>query len=189
MPCCDRRPAHPSISLIVMGTTAWQWADAILSVAATDTDWGNRGSPARLIVGNPDTDWANCCDGILSVALQRLEFAGDQWPNSSSYRPNPLTPKDCADEVWLAEFEVNLIRCVPVFEGENGAAPSAAEVNESAAFLMEDVQALWRALRLYPWQRRYGRAVVYGWTPLARQGGCAGFQIRMVTKVVDNPPC
>jgi hypothetical protein len=170
-------------------TTPWEWADAILSVAATDTDWANRGSPARMIIGNPDTDWANCCDGILSVALQRLDFAGDQWPNSGTYRPGVLSARDCADELWLAEFTVNIVRCVPVFENEQGAAPRPVDVNESAQFLLEDVHALWRALRAYPWHQRYGRAVVYGWTPLSRQGGCAGFQIRMVTKVVDRDPC
>lgn len=170
-------------------TTAWEWADAILSVGASETDWGHRGIPNRLIVGNPDTDWSNCCDGILSVELQRFDFAGDQWPNSGTYRPSLLNPFDCTDDYWLAEYVVSLIRCVPIFENEQGAAPRPAEVNESAQYLMTDVRELWRALRYHPWHTRYGRAVVLGWTPLPRQGGCAGWQIRMVTKIIDREPC
>jgi hypothetical protein len=170
-------------------TTAWEWADAILNVAATETDWGNRGVPDRLVVGNPDTDWTNCCDGILSVELQRLDFAGDQWPNTGSYIPGLLRPQDCADDVWLAEYAVSVVRCVPVFDGEHGNAPSVRTVNESAEYLFTDVRELWRALRYHPWNERYGRAVVYGWTPLARSGGCGGWEIRMAVRLVDREPC
>jgi hypothetical protein len=169
--------------------TVYEWATQILTTAGA-ADWDTRGAPGRLIVGDPNIDWSNCCDGILGVEMARFDFSGNQWPSSGQYQPTPFG-EDCASDIWLAEFNVAIVRCAPSFgPGDTGAAPTAAALNQSAAGLLADVRAVWKALRCADWQTLMGsRAFIGGWTPLPKSGNCAGYEIRVTTKVKDCEDC
>jgi hypothetical protein len=172
-------------------TTVQGWAEVILDEALR-ADWIQH--PGRVVLGNPTIDWSGCCDGLLGLELQSLDFSGDQWPRSGTYTQTPFG-QDCASDIWVANWNLSIVRCVPTFDeggaGERGSAPTPEALHASADGMFHDVRAVWKQLRcaISDWRMNYGNAYIGGWTPLAREGGCGGFEIDLATKVIDCEPC
>jgi len=172
-------------------TTVATWAEVILDTALL-ADWQQ--PPGRVVLGNPTIDWSGCCDGLLGLELQSLDFAGDQFPRTGSYQQTAFG-EDCANDIWVAQWSLSVVRCVPSFDeggaGERGGAPKPEALKDSADSLFHDVREVWKYLRcsISEWRSLYGNAYIGGWRPLPREGGCGGFEIEVATKVIDCEPC
>ena len=172
-------------------TTVEEWATLIPKVAA-QADWGRRSAPRRVILGNSTIDWSNPCEGILGVELKGFDFAGENFPNQD--QPRARLAK-CQDDIWVARWDVIIVRCADTFEGSpGGAAATPDQLNASGLGLLQDVHAIWKKLRTHKmtgddWDAKWGlhRVVVGGFRPLVRQGGASGYAITLNTKVEDCP--
>lgn len=90
--------------------------------------------------------------------------------------------------VELAGYVITIIRCYPVIDDSDPAAPSAATIEAVAAVTLEDLWVTWNTVK-QAWRARtifasddgkYARELVFdGAVPISPSGGLAGWQIAL----------
>lgn len=171
---------------------------------------GLAGCPCRVGVV-PGTPAADGCDGGCNV--QPGEFPGQLTVNVARLYASDFTSfprelgvnsgingsgvrdlKNCAmPQVTAVELIVTLWRCVPG-PTDQGCPPSMADLGQAALQQNADMLATQQGiLCCYAGTdetRRHGRRYVVGQTTvLGPQGGCGGFQTRVVVALDDCLPC
>lgn len=170
---------------------------------------GMAGCPCRVGVV-PGTVAADGCDGgcnvppdeypgQLTVNVVRLyasdpvAFPREAGTGSAAAGTGVRSLKNCAmPQVTVVELMVTLFRCVPG-PTDDGCPPSMAELNESAMQYHADMLAVQQGILCCyagtDTSRRQGRRYVVGQTTtLGPQGGCVGFQTRVVVALDDVIP-
>lgn len=165
-------------------TSVAEWAVALLEVASS-ADWANGRYPGRRVIGNSTIDWSSPCDGLLGVEMLGFDYAGETFPNPSSVTRGPFG-RPCADDIWMARWDVSIVSCADTFAGDDGAAASPDRLNANAAELFGDAHAVWTALRTYDWPSP-SSVIVGGYRPLARTGNASGYAVSVTTKVTTCP--
>lgn len=114
-------------------TSTAQIAQALLDAAAGAL---GAGVPARTLVAHGRPAWEACENDQLAVYWSQRTYqqsrTGKAGPSQAQVRP-------------VTQFQVELVRCVPGLK-QGGKAPTAAELTTSAKALMDDFDAIQRAL-------------------------------------------
>lgn len=159
----------------------FQAADAVLAAAASCL---GSSAPSSVFVyqGRPPAD---CCE-ILASWVESVGFSSEEaFPSTQS------TPVRCGDLFQIIDVRLLLLRsCWPAAEA-SGVLPTP-EAMETATFLLSEqaaaiiccLQTLQAEGTLLPWPHR--RVVFGSVTPVAPQGGCAGWEFALT---VETPPC
>lgn len=141
-------------------------------------DHGTCPCPCRtcVIVGQPAFD--DCCEGQLTVSLERI-FVHDNFPQRMS------GPIFCSSPL-AAEFSVTYIVCAPLVK-DDGTPPSCEELSASALNLYTDLYVIYRALICCLAQsKRKRKFVMADASPITPDGGCQGFTISITIEIEDT---
>jgi hypothetical protein len=137
----------------------------------------------------PADSCCSCGGGSGQASVQVTSIA----PLSIGKFPNlgvSGTLDNCSSFEWAAELTMVVYRCVSVADGEGF--PSADELTADATRILNDAQAMRRAMLCCAWRDDElgdARPIVPGrWTPLSPQGGCAGGQMP-VTVLLGSECC
>lgn len=128
------------------------------------------GKPKRYGVVHGAVVFDECCRGMLWARWTGLYL-------SSSFPDEDTTATACSSQVWVADYEVGLLRCRPTFqESRHGPIlPSAAQLAESADELATDARALLKGIctlaHSWPRSRRY---IIGRVRPDESTGDCGG---------------
>lgn len=121
--------------------------------------------------------WDECCDGLLAVTVTRV-FLSEEFPIETEAPFGVL----CQAPYEVADFIVTVLRCVPNPSGD-GAPPSAADLDASAAQLLRDISESMNALSATLCSLKTSDIISdYMVTPAEPQGpegGCVGFNLRI----------
>lgn len=156
----------------------WNTAEEIRNCICLELNaQGSCPCPCRtcIIVGTPVFD--DCCEGQLTVSLQRL-FPHSNFPTRLS------GPVFCGVSL-AAEFLITYIRCAPVV-GDDGVAPSCDVLSENAIGIYSDLYIVYRALVCCLALAKRTRKFVIGDATLINDGGCQGFEIRVTIEIEDT---
>lgn len=157
----------------------WNTAEEIKTcVCNTLTAEGSCGCPCRscVIVGQPVFD--DCCEGQLTVSLQRV-FVHDNFPVRA------IGPVFCSTPL-AAEFLITYLQCAPVVK-DDGRAPSCDELSDSALKLYSDLYVVERGIICCLSQaRRKRKFIMADATLITPTGGCHGFEIRLTIEIEDT---
>lgn len=159
----------------LLWNTAEEIRACVCDALATE---GTCGCPCRtcVIVGTPAFD--DCCDGQLTVSLQRL-YVHDNFPNRLQ------TPVFCAAPL-AAEYLITYIRCAPVVK-DDGRAPTCDELSASALSIYTDLYVVERALICcLQAAKRRRKFVMADASTISPQGGCQGFEISLTIEIEDT---
>lgn len=159
----------------------WTMAQEVVDcICAALTEESECACPCRACVVWGQPVWDQCCDGQLTVFVERV-YVADNFPQTESGSILCSAP-------LAGDFVLQLIRCVPTVD-DNGNAPSCDELSESARKLLQELyiseRALICCLAAYKKKRRF---TVRDARPVGPQGGCAGFEIRFSVELVDPIP-
>lgn len=159
----------------------WLMAKEVLDCVCEDlASQSSCGCPCRsfVTVGNPV--WDNCCDGQLALIIERIYVAGN-FPAGAN---QPIT---CAAPL-VADFSLQLIRCVPTMETD-GTPPTPQALNNSSANIFSDFYIAYRSVICCLAQYKKNRLfTMRDGRPVGPQGGCAGFEIKFSIQLVDPIP-
>jgi hypothetical protein len=157
----------------------WNTAEEIRAcVCDTLTNEGTCGCPCRtcVIVGTPVFD--DCCQGQLTVSLQRLWVHGN-FPQRDSQ------PIFCSSPL-AAEYLVTYVRCAQVVR-DDGSAPTCDQLSAEALSIYTDMYVVERGLICCLAQAKRKRKFMMGdATPISPQGACTGFEIRLTIEIEDT---
>lgn len=165
----------PTINPAVLWNTAEEIRVCICNTLTTE---GTCGCPCRscVIVGTPVFD--DCCEGQLTVSLQRV-FVHDNFPQRAA------GPIFCTSPL-AAEFLVTYVRCAPVVR-DDGTAPSCDELSASALGIYTDLYVVERGLICcLSAAKRKRKFLMADATMVSPQGGCHGFEIRLTIEIEDT---
>lgn len=159
----------------------WLTAEELLDcVCAALTEESECGCPCRagVVVGAPA--WDDCCEGSLNVWMERPYFH-DIFPAQTSAAVVCSTP-------LAGEFAIQLLRCAPTIK-DDGSAPTADELSESARLMYQDMYITLRALSCCLAQSKRDRLYTIRESNfVGPEGGCVGFQIRLTIQLNDPKP-
>lgn len=157
----------------------WNTAEFLRAcVCTTLTSEGSCGCPCRscVIVGRAVFD--DCCEGQLTVSLQRLYVHG----NFPGREQNPIF---CSSPL-AAEYLITYVRCAPVIK-DNLTAPTCDEISASALSLYTDLYVSERGIICCLSQaKRKRKFVMADSTLITPDGGCYGYEIRLTIEIEDT---
>lgn len=131
-----------------------------------------------VIAGTPV--WDDCCEGQLTVNLERL-FFHDNFPT-------PMTQAQICGTQLAGTFLIQLLRCAPVVK-DDGSAPTCNELSESSRKIYQDLYISMNALSCCLSIAKRERKFVIGEARLVGpEGGCVGFEIRVTVELHDPMP-
>lgn len=124
-----------------------------------------------------ETDPATGADGQAWVRVTRI-FLSREFP-----RPSTDSYNACTGGLWVAEYELGVLRCA-VGPDDEGQPPSASELNAETAKVMDDAYALRLTAecclpQVFP--RLAGE-----WSPRS-SGGCTGGTVTVTVQLVPGP--
>lgn len=142
------------------------------------------GTPARRFVSSGPPPWDCCPQLAVYVAGPDEAPTLPQGPLDQGYRLSKLA------SVNLITLVAQVIRCVPVVEGE-GSVPPAADITAAAAYTNADVWALWNYLPAYhragtlfsPVGGEPRETYIDGVAAQVAQGGCSGWAFQVRTRL------
>ena len=156
--------------------------DCLCAKLAADTIGG---AVCRCSLMAGDTAIADICeidadtgaDGQAWVRVVRV-FTSREFP-----RPSTDAYNACTGGLWVAEYELGVLRCA-VGPDDEGQPPSADQLNREAAKVMDDAYALRLTAEcclpsVFP--RRAGQ-----WSPRS-SGGCTGGTVTVTVQMVPGP--
>lgn len=136
--------------------------------------------PCRACVIAGEPAWDDCCEGQLTVNLERL-FFHDEFPN-------PNSQAQICGTLLAGEFKIQLLRCAPVVK-DDGSAPTCPELSESARKIYQDLYISMSALACcLSKARRHRKYVISDATMVGPEGGCVGFTILVTVELHDPMP-
>jgi hypothetical protein len=132
---------------------------------------------ACVIVGDPA--WDDCCEGQLTVGLNRL-YVHDNFPSAA------VGPIFCFSPL-AGDFTVTLLRCAPTVK-DDGTLPTCDELSESARQIYSELYISMRALICcLAAKKRAAKFLIRDAVTVGPDGGCVGFQIRFTVELPDPP--
>lgn len=165
----------PTINPAVLYNTAEEIRACICNTLNTE---GTCGCPCRTCVIVGTTVFDDCCEGQLTVSLQRLYVHGE-------FPAREIGPIFCSTPL-AAEFLITYVRCAPVVKND-GTPPSCDELSASALGIYTDLYVVERGLICCLAQAKRKRKFVMGdATPVTPDGGCQGFEIRLTIEIEDT---
>lgn len=149
-------------------------AEALLACLCAELANTIGGSPCQCCLrpgtAPPPADACCACgagQGQASVQVTRI-FASQDFPRAGV--SGPLT--ECTALGRAAELTLTVFRCVACVD-ESGL-PSCDEMADDARKILDDAQAMWRAVVCCDWRGDEQRFIPGEWRPLAPLGCCAG---------------
>lgn len=140
--------------------------------------------PCRIFIsaGPPVWDLEACCtDGQLSIHVERLYVHGN-FPAEQGLVNTCVAP-------LAADLNITLLRCFPAVVKDNGAAPTATEIQAASEPLYQDMYVLTRCIICNLSSRgRYQKSIFRGSRILPPNGGCSGVEIRLTIELPDPLP-
>lgn len=160
--------------------TPYSLASEVLAVVQDALETAGRPVADTLVaVGGLVMD--ECCDGILTVGVERVWRSIDPWPTEAT------GDRLCGEHIGV-NLLVRVDRCVPVPD-DDGAAPLLSEQEAASVELLQDAAVVWATVvgpgvlgaDAYgdPW---YERAMVQQ-TFTEPLGGCAAVETRFALGV------
>ena len=138
------------------------------------------GCPCRTMVVDGRPAWDDCCDGQLSVWLER-PFFHENFPSA-------ITTAQICSTFLAGEYVIQLLRCAPSVK-DDGSAPTPAELSESARRIYQDMYISLRALTCcLAEHKRYRQYLIREAVIVGPDGGCVGFEIRLTIELHDPMP-
>lgn len=115
---------------------------------------------------------------VYPHAAPAIEFCSMAWVGLRSVRPDAQIGRDqhCGVASWAVELTAGVARCYPV--KQDGSAPSPVEVDSAARDVLDDFEAMRRAvdgLRSADVLPVIGR-----WSPMPVQGGSHGSTLEVI---------
>lgn len=165
----------PTINPAILWNTAEEIRTCVCNTLNTE---GTCGCPCRscVIVGRPAFD--DCCNGQLTVSLERLYVHGN-------FPAKDTQPAFCSTPL-AADYLITYIRCAPVIK-DDGSPPSCDELSDSALGIYTDLYVVKRALICCLQAAKRKRKFVMGESnPLTPDGACQGFEIRLTIEIEDT---
>ena len=147
--------------------------------AALDAESECRCPCRACVVAGPPV-WDDCCEGQLTVHLERL-YMHDNFPAALR------DPVFCNSEL-AGDVVVTLLRCAPTVK-DDGMAPSCPELSESARKIYQEMYILYTAIVCCLAKARRQRKFVIGDAKIVGpEGGCVGVEIRLTIELHDPMP-
>lgn len=159
----------------------WLTANEVVDcVCEALSEQSSCGCPCRAGVVYGAPAWDNCCDGQLTVFVERI-YVQSEFPQT-------MTGEIICSSPLAADMSLQLLRCAPVLD-DDGSAPSIAVLSEHAAQMLQDWYITQRALICcLATYRKYRAFTLRDSRPVGPQGGCSGFEIRFTVQLVDPIP-
>jgi hypothetical protein len=115
---------------MISGSARWYTVGGYL-VQAVD---GGLSVPAERTGQVPgELAWDECCDGLLAVTTPRI-YLSEEFPAEAESTIGVI----CQPPYEVGQFTVTVLRCAPQPAGQD-LAPTAADLNASAALLLQDM--------------------------------------------------
>jgi hypothetical protein len=160
---------------MISGALRWYTVGGYLMVAVRD---GLTVPVARSGQVPGEIAWDECCDGMLAVAVPRAYFS-EEFPAEAESTIGIL----CQAPYEVGEFTVTVLRCAPVPDGQ-AVAPTAAELDASAALLLQDMAETMDAVAAVLCSLKASDLISdYLLTPAEAagpEGGCVGLNLRVL---------
>lgn len=172
--------------------TPYEWMQDILAcvISGISQTPGGAPSPSRAEIGNMVGEPSVCpCDGAVLINGSDIYLTDEQWPNPTRETDRPLP---CA---YSSAMRITAMyrKCLNVEGDGQGNAPPVTRVNAEAAELWAIGNSVWQHAICCAhgddgWARTagFGRVRVGRLQPVARGGGCSGFNISFT---VEIPTC